>query len=34
MGVDQAVDGLATAFELEKEGMRELIVKNLKDLVS
>ena len=34
MGVDRAVDGLAAAFDLDKEGMRELIVRNLKDLVS
>lgn len=34
MGVDRAVNGLATAFDLDREEMRALILQNLKDLIS
>jgi TatD DNase family protein len=34
MGLDRAVDGLATAFDLGREEIRALILQNLKDLTS
>ena len=34
MGLDQAVDGLAVAFNLEREKMRMLVLQNLKELIS